>query len=369
MIAARDRLRLLCLAAAVMLVPGCDDRGDNGAVREAAPQPIQIGEENTVTVRQDTIVAGPIVSGELTAERQATVRAELGGSMTAVNVEEGEPVRRGTVLGRIEATTLEDARQSAESAVRAAEAQLAVARREAERTKQLVSAGALAARDLEVARSNVTVAEAAVADARARLVSAQKQLTDTVVRAPLTGVVSARAVSAGDVVTPGAELFTIVDPTSMQLEASVPSDDLGRLRIGLPVLFTVRGFDQTFEGRIDRISPVADPTTRQVPIFVRVPNADGRLVSGLYAEGRVVEQSAVGLVVDEGAVVTGGEGPSVLRVRNNQTERIEVTIGVRDPRTERVQLTSGVSAGDVLLRGPAQGLAPGTRVTLGGARR
>jgi multidrug efflux pump subunit AcrA (membrane-fusion protein) len=140
--------------------------------------------ENIVTVGHDTIVVGPTVSGELRPEREATVRAEIGGSVTQVNVREGQPIRRGTVLGRIETRTLDDVKQSAISSVRNAENQLAVATREMERTETLVKAGALAARDLDVAKQNVTSAEAQLADAKSRLASADRQLADTVLRAP-----------------------------------------------------------------------------------------------------------------------------------------------------------------------------------------
>jgi membrane fusion protein (multidrug efflux system) len=350
------------LAAA--LAAGCSADAEDPAT--PAVTTVQVGQENVVKVARDRIVAGPLISGELRAAKEATVRAELGGSMLQVTAEEGQAVRRGAVIGRIETSTLEDARRSAESAVKSAESQLDVARREAERTQQLVTAGALAQRDLEVARSNVTAAEAQLADARARLVAAGKQLGDTILRAPFDGVVADRAVNVGDVVTPGTALFTIIDPSSMRLEASVPSEALGALRVGAPVQFTVRGFEQPFEGRIDRISPQADPATRQVAIFVSVPNTGGRLLAGLFAEGRVVSAAAEGLVVPLNAVNTTGEAPWVLRVANGKTERVPVTLGLRDERTERVLVQSGVTEGDTLLRGAAQGITPGTPVSVGG---
>src|SRR5207344_916041 len=99
----------------------------------SAPAAVRIGAENVVVVKRGAIVAGPIISGELKAAREATIRAELGGSVTQVAVEEGQTVRVGTLLGQIEAQTLEDARQSAVSTARSAENQLAVAGRELER--------------------------------------------------------------------------------------------------------------------------------------------------------------------------------------------------------------------------------------------
>jgi RND family efflux transporter MFP subunit len=322
--------------------------------------------ENIVTVGHDTIVVGPTVSGELRPEREATVRAEIGGSVTQVNVREGQPIRRGTVLGRIETRTLDDVKQSAISSVRNAENQLAVATREMERTETLVKAGALAARDLDVAKQNVTSAEAQLADARSRLASADRQLADTVLRAPIDGILASKPVNIGDVVSVGNELFVIIDPSSMRLEASVPSDDLSFLRIGAKVDFTVRGYEKSFEGRITMIAPQADPVTRQVPIYVSIPNVGGRLVAGLFAEGRVVSQSAEGLVVPINAVNMTAPTPWVLRVANGKAERVDVMLGLRDPRKEQVLVTSGVSNGDTLLRGAAQGIASGTAVELSG---
>ena len=360
----RSQVKALALVVFSVACLSCAGEARTDGDAPAAAAPVRIGAENIVAVTRDTIVVGPIVSGEIRAERDATVRAEIGGSMTQVSVQEGEAVRAGTLLGRIETRTLDDLRQSVTSSMRSAENQLAVVRRELERTEQLVKAGALAARDLDVARNNVPSAEAQLADAKSRLASTDRQIADTVLRAPIAGIVSNRHVNAGDVVSVGTELFTIIDPSSMRLEASVPSDDLSLLRVGADVEFTVRGYDQPFKGRIQRIAPQADPVTRQVPIYVSIPNAGGRLVAGLFAEGRVVTQSAEGLVVPTNAVNMTGASPWVLRVSDGKTERVSVTLGLRDPRSERVQVSAGLNDGDTLLRGAAQGITPGTPVAL-----
>jgi membrane fusion protein (multidrug efflux system) len=339
------------VVGAALLLAGCKAEAEKSA--ESAAEVVQIGSENVVPVTTGMVVVGPIVSGELKAEKEANVRAEVGGSMVEVAVLEAQAVQRGALLGRIETRTLEDAKQSASSAVRSAENQLQVARREAERTEKLIKAGALAARDLDVVENTVTAAEAQVADAKARLASADRALGDTVIRAPFQG----------DVVSSGTELFTIIDPSSMRLEASVPSDDLRALRVGATVEFTVRGYDTPFHGRIERIAPQADAATRQVPIYVSIPNVGGRLVAGLFAEGRVVSQSASGIVVPSNAVnTTDALMPWVLRVTDGKTERVQVTLGLRDPRTELVNIASGLKEGDVLLRGASQGITPGTSV-------
>jgi RND family efflux transporter MFP subunit len=151
----------------------------------------------------------------------------------------------------------------------------------------------------------------------------------------------------------------------MRLEASVPSEQIGGLRPGATVNFTVRGYEgQTFTGKIERISPAADPATRQVPIFVSIPNAGGRLIAGLYAEGRVETEVKRSLTVPGNAVDLTSGSPVVTRVRDGKAERVNVTTGIRDQDTERIEVLKGLDEGDVLLTGAARGVTPGTPVTI-----
>jgi RND family efflux transporter MFP subunit len=352
----------LGVMVSVAAAAGCG-KGDAGAAAAEVETPaIEIGRENVVTVSTGDISVGPLISGELRAQREATVRAEIGGAVLSVFAEEGQPVKQGALLARIESRTQEDAYRSAQSMVHSAEEALALAEREQARTERLVKAGALAERDLESARNAATSLRAQRDDARARAVSAQKSLDDATVRSPITGLVARKKVNGGDVVSPGTELYTIIDPSSMRLEASVSSEQLGDVHVGAPVTFEVRGYPgQHFEGKVERLGAMADPVTRQVPIFVTIPNTGGRLLSGLFAEGRVLREARKALVVPVTAVNMRGE-PWVLRVRDGKAERVAVTIGLHDEQTERVELLSGVREGDVLLLGAAQGMTPGTPV-------
>lgn len=361
-----SRVRARTVRGAALALLAFTASACGGASQEpeaAAPTVVQVGRENVAVVTRDRISTGPLLSGTLNAARSSTVRAEVGGQILGVHAEEGQSVRRGTLLARIEDQPLQDAFASMQSAVRSADHALDVAQREATRTTNLVKAGALPERDAEVAQNNLVAAQAQVADAKARLASARKQLANATVHSPMAGIVSKRPANSGDVVSQGDELFTIIDPSSMRLEGSVPSESLSAITIGAPVLFEVRGYpEQQFEGRIERIRPEADAITRQVPIFVSLPNKGGRLVSGLFAEGRVTRESRDALVVPETAVNVNGATPWVMRVRDGKAEKVDVTIGLRDEQTERVEIASGVQQGDVLLTGPAQGMTPGTPV-------
>ncbi len=255
---------------------------------------------------------------------------------------------------------------SARAAVRSAETALDTAKAEAQRTAALVTGGALATRDLEQANNAVSAAEAQVAAAHARLTSVEQQIDDTIVRAPFAGVVSARPASVGDVVSPGTAIVTIIDPSSMRLEAFVPSDQLSRVRLRARVRFEIRGAPGAFVGRVDRIGAVADPVTRQVSIFVSLPNDSGKLLAGLFAEGHVEDTTHDALVVPLSAVDETGPQPTVTRIRDGKAERVPVTLGVREGTTERVEVTSGVQLGDVLIVGSSKNVPAGTPVKVVG---
>lgn len=362
------------LHAFVLLIPGvalaasgCGAGSGSAATPPDATTPagiVQLSPENAITAARGRVTAGPVISGQLTPAREASVRAMVGGSIVMLSIDRGQRVDAGTVVARITSRDLESSKLSAEAAVRSTEVALSVAESEAVRTASLVKGGAVASRELEQARNAVAGAEAQLAAARARVRSVEQALDDTNVRAPFAGVVSARPASIGDVVAPGAELLTIIDPSSMRLEALVPSDQLSDVKRGAKVTFTIRGAPGQFVGRVDRLNPTADPVTRQVAVFVTLPNTRGELISGLFAEGRIETASHEGIVVPLSAVDETGTRPAVTRIRDGKAERVVVALGGREADTETVEITSGVVAGDVLVIGSAKNVAPGTAVTI-----
>ncbi|HEX5071945.1 MAG TPA: efflux RND transporter periplasmic adaptor subunit [Gemmatimonadaceae bacterium] len=363
----RHRLRtgVVALAIAVTAVAfaGCK-RGEAGdAKAESTPAPTTVGPENVVVVTQAELASGPAISGNLQAAQEATVRAQIGGTILQTYVDEGTRVSTGTLLARIDDRTIRDQYLSARSAVTSAQSAAEVAQRNLERSERLAAAGAIADRDLETARSQNIAAQSQLADAKARLTLQEKQLADAQIRAPFSGIVSKRQANSGDVVQPGAELFRIVDPTSMRLDASVPASQLSAIKVGAPVSFNVSGYpDRTFEGRITRVNPLADPTTGQVRIAVSLPNTGNNLVGGLFAEGRVASERRNVLVAPTSAVDVTGIKPFVIRLKDGKVERVEVELGLRDEESERVEIKSGLTKGDTLLIGAARGISPGTPV-------
>jgi membrane fusion protein (multidrug efflux system) len=361
---------IVILAGGIVVTIAGRTRVEAAAPREAPA--VTLGQESIHVVESGAVSTGPVISGSLQPERKATVRAEVAGAVLTTNVDVGQAVQRGQILGRIDDLAIRDSYESALSAVRAADGAAQVARRNVQRMETLVEEGAVAERAVEDARTAALAAERQLADAKAALAQADKLLSKTVLRAPISGVVAERSANAGDIVQPGMALLTVVDPSSMQLEASVPSEELAHVRVGAPVEFRVNGYAQAFTGRVDRVSPVADPVTRQVRVFISIPNAQNRLVGGLFAEGRIQAETQAGLVAPATAVEMVGGGADgraeALRIRNGVVELVEVVIGLRDVRSETVEMASGVAAGDTLLIGAARTVMPGTPVQVAQSR-
>lgn len=361
--AARARRWWTGTAALALALAAC--KGKSAETPAAAPAAVAVGRENIAVVTAGTIRTGPAISGTLEPQNAATVRAEVSGPVVQTYVERGQSVRRGQLLVRIDDSAIRETWLSAKSGERSAKLSLDNAQRDLERSTTLEKAGAIAERDLESAQRALAAARAAYDDAQARLASAQQQLDRTQIRSPLDGVVSERPVNAGDVVQPGTALVTVVDPSSMRFEASVPAEQVSAVHVGAPVEFTVNGYpDRTFTGRIDRVNPAADPATRQVRIAVGIPNGKSSLVAGLFAQGRVASETRTGLLAPSNAVDQRGAEPSVMRIRQGKVERVNVALGIHDEATDQVEITSGLAAGDTLLLGTAQGITPGTPVRI-----
>ena len=351
----------LLLAGVAVSVVACGRK--ETANPQAVEQPTLISPENIALVDTMRIASGPSLSGELGAEKEAQVRAEVAGSVVQVFVETGQRVATGTALARIDATTASAAELSARTGVTAQEAQAAQAKKELDRSERLNTAGAIADRDLENARLAYSTAMAQLANVKSAYAQANKQLRNATVRAPFDGVVATKVVSVGDVVQPGAQLFTVVDPKSMRLEAAVPAAQVGQIRIGMPVAFKVSGYgNRSFSGTVKRVSPVADPTTRQVMILASIPNSAGTLVGGLFAEGRVNAELRSAMVLPSTAIDQRGPKPVVMRLRGGRVERVAVTLGIRDDQRENYEIMQGLQRGDTVLLGAAQAIGEGKQV-------
>ncbi|NYE61178.1 RND family efflux transporter MFP subunit [Duganella sp. 1224] len=344
---------------------GASASASASAAKDEKKVTLQMAPEDTLTIQSDALASGPVITGSIQPERRADLRAEVGAIVMQVLKENGETVKKGDVLLRLDETSIRDSLTSAEEATRAAEQTLAQTQRMYERQKTLLASGMVsttALEDAEVRRNN---AQSDLAAARSRSVSARQQLTRTVVRAPFDGIVSERKVSNGDTAQVGKELIKVIDPSSMRFEGLVSADKIGVVKVGQPVLFRVNGYpDKQFNGKVKRVDPAANAVTRQVEVLVDFADNVRPGVAGLYAEGRVEAQTTSSLMIPPSALVQAGDSNYVWRIKGGTLAKVPLTIGTRDERTGRWQVLSGLQSGDMVVRVPASGFKDGQKVEL-----
>ena len=360
--------RALSFVTVILMVAACGRKAPVAA--DTAPPPANIAPASIAIADTALVERGPALSGTLAPERAAQLRAQVGGALLGLYVDEGSAVSAGQIVALIDTLSLAEAARSARLQLTSAQLADDVARRNHDRSVTLHAAGAIADRDLELAANQAAAADAALGDAKSRSATADHQLASAIVRAPFAGVVSERPASSGDVLQAGSPILTIVDPTALQLEASVPADQLENLKVGTKVEFTVTGSSsESFTGHIARINPAVDPATRQVRLYVSVPNPARALAAGAFAQGRVAVSSARALTIPLSALDTKAAVPTVKRIHNGLVESVAVTLGVRDDVAERVEVVHGLSAGDSVLVGAVLGTPVGSAVRIAHANR
>jgi len=364
------RIKLLAAIGAVCVVAIAGYAG----VKRKAPEATRASQAVIEFTTQDLYIVEPRtlertlpLTGSLTPFTEATVKAKVAGELIAVPVREGEPVKRGQVLARIDQTEVQARVAARRADVSAAHAQLDWAAKNRTTQKALLEKGFIAQTAYDNVQSNFDVAVARLRAAEAELVVAQKALGDSVLVAPFDGIVSLRHAQAGERVALDAKVVSVVDLSRLQLEAAVPATEIGRLRVGQPVAFRVDAFgEQSFEGRIDRISPATVSGSRSINVYAVIDNPQGVLRAGLFAQGAVSLARIEGaLVVPASAVREELGRNTVYALVDGAVRRQAVTIGPADA-ADRVQVLEGLAPGDRIVRANLGTLREGTAARLAG---
>ena len=279
--------------------------------------------------------------------------------------ENGDNVRRGDLLVRLDDTAIRDSLSSAEASARAADQAFVQAERQFQRMITLRTSGMVSTQALEDAESRRNNAQSDLAAAKTRSAQARQQLQRTEARAPFDGIVSDRKVSAGDTAQIGKELLKVIDPASMRFEGLVSADNIGEVKAGQPVSFRVNGYgEQDFLGKVRRVNPSANATTRQVEVLVDFADRTQPKLAGLYAEGRIEAASSTSLTIPASALVRDGDKSSAWRLKENTLQKVSLVIGERDPRSGDFVLRSGLAEGDKLIRHPTATLKDGQKIEI-----
>lgn len=290
------------------------------------------------------------LSGTLRPWREATVKAKVAGELQALTVREGDTVKSGQVIGRIDPADYRARRAGNEADVAAAQAALGVAEKNQATQASLLAKNFISSNAYDTTVGNRDAAKARLDAARAVADVGRKALADTTLVAPMDGIVSARIVQAGERVPVDGRIVTIADITRLELAASVPAGEAARLAPGADITLGVEGLGGVrIAGRIERINPAAAPGSRSIELYALIDNREGRLRGGLFAQGQAAAGAAQERVAVPASALREEGGTQVLYVlAGDKLQRRSVRAAIA--QAGWVAIEQGLAAGEQVVR-------------------
>ncbi len=352
----------LTLALALLLLPSCSKKSSEGEGGDTEENVANMVAEVTVTrvVRAD-IQSTLSVSGTVSALPNQDVRVSslVPGRVARMMVAEGDRIREGQVLAKIDDRPFRDQVQQAQAAVDQARANLENSSLNLQRNEKLLERGIAARKDIEDARTQASVNKALLSQAEAALSLARLNLSRTEVRSPLTGMIVKRLLSVGEQVdgTAAQPVFEVANTSEVELFGNVSALYLDKIRVGQALHISTDAFPgKVFQSHIVAISPAVDPATNVGLVRIRIANGAGLLRLGMFLTAQVpLETQRNALVAPLGAVYRDQDGnPEIYRVEGEKAEAVPVKLGLETQ--DRVELLSGAQEGETIILGGGYGL-------------
>ncbi|USX09521.1 efflux RND transporter periplasmic adaptor subunit [Paraburkholderia fungorum] len=334
MLKTRKRIIIAAVIAVVILAIAIGHAirkrsGADAASVEAPSSVVEFAPDDLTTVSRRTLSETLPLTGSLRAVTQAAVKSKVAGSVLNVMVREGDSVKTGQILAKIDARDYVARAEQTRGQMAAMAGQLDIARQTLDNNRVLVEKGFISKNAFDTAQSQYQIARANLDAAKAALASSNLSLDDTVVRSPLDGQIASRTVEPGEKVAVDAKLFDVVDLRTLELEAPVPVGEIGRVRVGQPIQITFDGIDTPIQGSITRINPAAQAGSRSIMVYVQVANPSGTLRVGMFGTGTIsVGSRQNALVVPATAIRTDGTRHTVYALVNGKLVEQTVETGV-----------------------------------------
>lgn len=327
-------LSFVTVISLMALLGGCSSDDADGQVGEQPATRVEI-----VTPDRQTLSTTLMSSGTIASRNEVRVIAQTEGKVTMIEVEEGDRVEEGEII-----VQLDDSIPHAQ--YREAEANYREANRNLERFEQLYERDLISQQEYQ----NI-VAQAEIAEARYEYRRALYEYTT--IRAPITGVVTYRAVDRGDIASQRDLLLTVTDLQDLVIRVDVSELEAPHLSRGDEVSVTIDAYGgNQFQGRIRRVFPSADPDTRLIPVEVELVDKDERIFPGLFARVEFQTQRRENvLVIPVNSVLTNPQGERYVYTVNDDTAHYKkITTGMRTD--DYVEIIDGIDEDDkIVLRG------------------
>lgn len=359
---------LVAAALALAIVRALDKRRSSAAApaaASAAAPAVELLARDLVRVQPRVLAVTIPVSGGLSALDSALVKAKVAAELRELTVREGDTVRAGQLIGRLDATETQWRLRQAEDQAAAAQAQLDIAERTLANNRALVDQGFISRNALDTAASNAAAARASLQAARAGSELAHKALRDTVLYAPISGLVSQRLAQPGERVPIDGRIVEIVDLSRIELQAAIAAEEVAALRLGQSARLHVDGLPEPVSARVVRINPTTQAGTRAVLAYLRLDNVPG-LRQGLFARGSVAVAQRQALAIPASTLRTDRSRPYALVVEADRVAAREARLGARGEvdfgagPEPAVEVQDGLAAGAQVLRAGVGKLPEGT---------
>ena len=319
-----------------------------------------------LTVRRQALALGLPVSGALRALHSASVKARVAGELQDLAVREGDSVRAGQVVARIDATETAARLRQAQQQADAAKAQVDISQRQFYNNRALVDQGFISTTALETSQASLQSAQASYQAATAAADVARKALEDTVLRSPINGLVAQRLAQNGERVGVDLRVLEIVDLSRLELEALIAPVDAAQVRVGQQASLRIEGSSLPVAATVVRINPTAQSGSRSVPVYLEIDTAGAArplLRQGLFVQGVLETGRAEPLAVPLDAVRTDKPRPYVQAVENDRIVHREVQTGARAQLEGATMVAiKGLPEGTAIVAGSLGPLREGTAV-------
>jgi len=353
----RESFQLLPIIGALAFALGCSNKD---TVSRGRPPPIitvQRAQRRDVPVE----IHAPV---DLRPLEQAEVGAKTLGYLDAVFVDRGDLVKKGQLVALVRPSDLPDQLSAARSALAQAQAAAGLARANDERAKELAPNGIVSRQDLQQAATALASAEAAEAAAKAQAGALGTRLGEMRITSPLNGVVVQRRLDPGALVGPpsGGAILSIARVDVLRVFIAVNERSATGVSVGKDAHVELDALPgRSFHGRVVRLAPAFDPTTRTLDAEVHLINDSGLLRPGMYGRGSIVVEVHPQAFVVPGAALQVSAGQKFIYLANgDQVQRRQVEVGVDEG--EWVEVTKGLSNGDEFVTAGADGLSDGVVV-------
>jgi multidrug efflux system membrane fusion protein len=359
---------LLCALAAGVWQAGLIPRSQQAPLETRATQRsqtvVELAGTDVVRVKTRELAQGVPISGALKAANTALVKARVAGELQGLTVREGDTVKAGQIIARIDSTEYQARVRQAQQQAQAAAAQVDIARRQFENNRSLVAQGFISKTALESSTASLAAAEATYQAAQANADIAAKAVGDTVMRAPLSGVISQRLAQPGERVAVEGRIVEIVDLSQLELEAALSAGESLTVRVGQTAQLQIEGSAQKLNARVVRINPSAVAGSRAVLVYLAV-QADAGLRQGLFAQGTLGTQRVQAMVVPLSAVRTDKPEPYVQLIDQGQVVHQRVQMGARGEVDGQAMVAiAGVAENATVVAGTVGVLREGSAVKL-----